>query len=101
MGSRYWELEHLRTGTIVGLLFISGKGPTEEEKGKLGEHFTTEQGYQFARQAGFEVLAAVKEYTGSLDRVRRVVKAQGFVNAVPSFLEHAKVLNGFSDLMIG
>jgi enamine deaminase RidA (YjgF/YER057c/UK114 family) len=46
------------------------------------------------------VLAVLKAAFGSLDKVRRVVKVQGFVNAAPSFEEHHKVLDGcFSDLM--
>jgi enamine deaminase RidA (YjgF/YER057c/UK114 family) len=80
-------------------MFVSGKGPSGHPKGKLGEAFTTEEGYQFARQAGLEILAVVRTALGSLDKVRRVVKAQGFINSCPEFEEHAKVLNGFSDLM--
>ncbi|MCZ1268000.1 RidA family protein, partial [Paenibacillus tundrae] len=62
--------------------------------------FTTEQGYEFARNAAIEVLAVVQEVLGSLDRVKRVVKVQGFINATASYEEHHKVLNGFSDLML-
>jgi enamine deaminase RidA (YjgF/YER057c/UK114 family) len=82
-----------------GLLFISGKGPAGDSRGKLGADYTTEEGYQFARAAGIEVLAVVKAAAGSLDNVKQVVKAQGFINASPSFAEHHLVLNGFSDLM--
>lgn len=86
---------------LVGmLLFVSGKGPADGARGRLGEEYSTEEGYRFARAAGIEVLAVLKEATGNLDRVRRVVKAQGFVNAVPRFDEHHKVMNGFSDLML-
>ncbi|WP_127532882.1 RidA family protein [Paenibacillus kobensis] len=81
------------------LLFISGKGPAGDSRGKLGADYTTEEGYQFARAAGIEVLAVVKAAAGSLDNVKRVVKAQGFINSSPSFAEHHLVLNGFSDLM--
>jgi enamine deaminase RidA (YjgF/YER057c/UK114 family) len=84
---------------VNGLLFVSGKGPAGKPKGKLGKDFTTEEGYQFARQAGIEVLAVLKAGLGSLDKVKRVVKVQGFVNADPNFEEHHKVLNGFSDLL--
>ncbi|KAF4325745.1 hypothetical protein G195_000708, partial [Phytophthora kernoviae 00238/432] len=75
-------------------------GPDTQERGKLGEDFTTEQGYDFARNAAIEVLAVVQEVLGSLDRVKRVVKVQGFINATASFQEHHKVLNGCSDLML-
>ncbi|MBD0383806.1 RidA family protein [Paenibacillus sedimenti] len=85
---------------VNGLLFVSGKGPSGKPKGKLGQHFTTDEGYQFARSAGIEVLAVLKDALGSLDKVKRVVKVQGFVNADPAFEEPHKVLNGFSDLML-
>ncbi|PWV95704.1 enamine deaminase RidA (YjgF/YER057c/UK114 family) [Paenibacillus cellulosilyticus] len=85
---------------VNGLLFVSGKGPAGSPAGKLGQQFTTEEGYQFARQAGLEILAVVQSELGSLDRVKRVVKLQGFVNADPEFEEHHKVLNGCSDLML-
>lgn len=84
---------------VNSLMFVSGKGPSGHPKGKLGETYTTEEGYAFARNVGIEVLAVLKDALGSLDRVKRVVKVQGFVNATPSFEEHHKVLNGFSDLM--
>ncbi|URN93736.1 MAG: RidA family protein [Candidatus Pristimantibacillus lignocellulolyticus] len=84
---------------VNGLMFVSGKGPSGNPKGKLGSNYTTEEGYQFARNTGIELLAVLKDALGSLDKVKRVVKLQGFVNAEPSFEEHHKVLNGISDLM--
>lgn len=85
---------------VNGLCFVSGKGPAGHPKGKLGQDFTTEEGYHFARQTGIEILAVLLSALGSLDKVKRVVKIQGFVNADPLFEEHHKVLNGCSDLMI-
>ena len=91
----------VRTGD---LLFVSGKGPlpqgTAPPKGKLGREFSTKDGYEFARLTALDILAAVKLELGSLDRVRRVVKLQGFVNAVSDFEDHPQVLNGASDLMV-
>jgi len=90
----------VRTGN---LLYVSGKGPVAGldivPKGKLGAEYTTEQGYEFARATGLDILAAVKLELGSLDKVARVVKLQGFVNATPDFAQHPKVLDGCSDLM--
>lgn len=82
------------------LVFLSGKGPSGSPKGKLGIDFTTEEGYRFARLAGIEVLAVLASAFGSLDRVKRAVKIQGFVNAAPDFEEHHKVLDGCSDLLL-
>jgi enamine deaminase RidA (YjgF/YER057c/UK114 family) len=89
---------------VNGLLFISGKGPAGsggvKPKGKLGRDYTTQQGYEYAREAGIEVLAVVRFALGSLDKVKRVVKIQGFINADPTFEEHHKVLDGCSELML-
>ena len=86
------------------LLFVSGKGPLPVDgappKGKLGREFSTKDGYEFARLTALDILAAVQLELGSLDRVKRVVKLQGFVNATSDFEEHPKVLNGASDLMV-
>lgn len=92
-------------GVQVGnLLFMSGCGPRESDNssttGKLGRDLDTEDGYQAARLVGLNMLANVKAQLGSLDRVKRVVKVLGMVNADPAFKEHPKVINGFSDLMV-
>jgi enamine deaminase RidA (YjgF/YER057c/UK114 family) len=88
-----------------GLLFVSGKGPSasaggKAPRGKLGREFSTQQGYEFARSTGLDILAVVRLALGDLDRVRRVVKLQGFVNATEDFDQHPQVLNGCSDLMV-
>jgi enamine deaminase RidA (YjgF/YER057c/UK114 family) len=81
------------------LLFLAGKGPGKVE-GKLGEDFTTEQGYQQARTVGITLIAVMRDELGSLERVRRIVKVLGMVNAAPGFGEHPKVINGCSDLFV-
>jgi enamine deaminase RidA (YjgF/YER057c/UK114 family) len=89
---------------INGLLFVAGKGPVAvngvKPSGKLGSEYTTAEGYQFARLAGIEILAVLKSTLGSLDKIKRVVKIQGFINATPEFSQHPKVLDGCSDLMV-
>ena len=84
------------------LLFLSGKGPRAADgvrpSGKLGREYTAEEGYQHARTVGLELLAVMQAELGSLDRVKRVVKLLGMVNAVPEFTDHPKVINGCSDL---
>ena len=60
----------VRTGELH---FVSGKGPlspsTVPPKGKLGKEFSTEQGYEFARITGLDILAAVKLELGSRSNV--------------------------------
>ena len=59
---------------------------------------TTDEAADHARLAGMNLLAILKQELGDLDRVRRVVKLLGMVNAVPDFREHSRVINGCSDL---
>ena len=86
------------------LLFIAGKAPLPDggklPKGRLGREFTTEDGCRFARSAALDLIAVMRAELGSLDKVARVVEVQGFVNAVPEFEDHAKVMNGCSDLLV-
>ncbi|MCA0301949.1 MAG: RidA family protein [Proteobacteria bacterium] len=91
----------VRVGTLV---FFAGKGPGLPGHplpvGKVGREFTKEQGYEFARQTGLSLIAAMKTELGDLDRVKRIVKVLGMVNAVPDFGEHPEVINGCSDLFV-
>lgn len=87
------------------LLFVSGKVPLPRPggkvpRGKLGREVTMTQGYELARTTGLDILAAVQLALGTLDRVTRVVKLQGFLNATEEFEQHPQVLNGCSDLMV-
>jgi enamine deaminase RidA (YjgF/YER057c/UK114 family) len=85
-------------------LYVSGHGPAPlagvRLTGKLGADLTVEEGYRAARQTGLGILATVRARLGSLDRVERVVKILGMVNATPEFRDHPKVINGCSDLFV-
>src|SRR5919202_1376696 len=81
------------------LLFLAGKGP-RGVKGKVGRDFTLEQAYQHARAVGIDLIAVMRAELGSLDRVRRIVKVLGMVNAVPEFEDQPKVINGCSDIFV-
>jgi enamine deaminase RidA (YjgF/YER057c/UK114 family) len=91
----------VRTGK---LLFLAGKGPRDVDgkrpTGKVGREFSAEQAYQHARSVGLDLLAVMRAELGSLDRVARVVKVLGMVNAVPEFQDHPRVINGCSDLFV-
>lgn len=86
------------------LLFLSGKGPRNADgsapTGKVGRDVTTEEAYTHARTVGLTLIAVLKETLGDLDRVARVVKVLGMVNAAPDFGEQPQVINGCSDLMV-
>lgn len=87
------------------LLVVSGQLPMEHGKpqflGSVGERFTVEEGQQCARLCALNVLAQVRAACGgSLAPVRRVVRLGVFVYSPASFVEHPKVANGASDLMV-
>lgn len=42
----------------------------------------------------------IQDHLGSLDLVKHIVEVHGFLNAVPAFEDHARVLDGASDLMV-
>jgi enamine deaminase RidA (YjgF/YER057c/UK114 family) len=86
------------------MLYVSGHGPLLPDggmiRGRVGADLSEEQGKQAARQVGLAILATLKSQLGSLNRVKRVVKVLGMVNATPEFKRHPQVVNGFSELMV-
>ncbi|WP_428668696.1 RidA family protein [Reyranella sp.] len=91
----------VRTGN---LLYLAGKGPGLPGKplpiGKVGRDLTVEQAYGHARETGLSLIAVMKAELGDLDRVKRIVKVLGMVNAIPEFGNQPEVINGCSDLFV-
>jgi enamine deaminase RidA (YjgF/YER057c/UK114 family) len=92
-------VEMLQTGN---LLFFSGMLPVVDHKpkyvGRLGKELDTEAGRDAAYTAALGVLAAAKEYLGSLDRVTRVVRLGVFIATSGDFFDQASVADAVSDL---
>jgi enamine deaminase RidA (YjgF/YER057c/UK114 family) len=93
------------TAVLQGrLLYVSGTGPLRADgtyvTGRLGAGMSVAEGQEAARLAALTMLATVRTHAGSLDEVARLVRVLGFVNSAPDFLDHPKVMNGFSDLMV-
>jgi enamine deaminase RidA (YjgF/YER057c/UK114 family) len=92
----------VRTGNLI---FVSGQICFDAEgqlvaTGKLGGAVSVEDGQKAARACGVNLLAQLKAALGDLDKITRVVRLGGFINATPDFLETPKVMNGASDLMV-
>ena len=96
---------------VGNLLFVSGTGPGKVDGkavvGRLGTEpdnrikiLNVKEGQEAARLVGLQVLSVVKQKLGSLDKVKRLVKTFGMVNADRRFKQHPQVINGFSDLMV-
>jgi len=86
------------------LIFVAGQGSMRQDgpafKGKVGQDLTVNDGYEAAKLAALNCLAAAKSVLGTIDRVERVVKVNGYVNSAPGFTDQAKVMNGASDVLV-
>jgi len=92
---------HLIAGN---LLFISGQiskaGDGTITKGRLGSDLGVAEGQAAARVCALNILSQAKAALGSLDRIEKLVKITGYVNAAPEFTDHPQVVNGASDLLV-
>ena len=89
---------------VGDLVYISGQISMDANglvQGKLGDGLSLDDAYAAARLCGINLIAQVRAACdGDLDRLVRVVKLNGFVNATQDFTDHPKVINGASDLMV-
>lgn len=88
----------------VNQLFVSGQLPMGPDglayTGKLGADVDEEAGRAAARLCAINILAQAKAALGDLDRIEKCLKLGGFVNAVPDYSDHPKIINGASDLIV-
>ncbi len=94
-----------RSATLHGdVLYTAGHIPLAADGtlvlGRLGEDLTVEQGQEAARYAALSLLATVQHELGSLERVDRILRVYGVVNAAPSFTEHTTVIDAASDVFV-
>ncbi len=83
------------------LVFVAGQIPMEGKHIKFtGKIASVQTGREAARLCTINILAQLKSSLGTLDRVKRIVRVTGFVNCDSSFTDHAKVINGASDLLV-
>mmetsp|Transcript_5545 Transcript_5545/g.7847 ORF Transcript_5545/g.7847 Transcript_5545/m.7847 type:complete len:161 (+) Transcript_5545:86-568(+) len=86
-------------------VFISGQIPKNANgdlvMGKLGANYSVEQGQEAAKLCAVALISQMKEAcNGDLDKVKAVLKVEGFVNCTDEFTDHPKVINGASDLLV-
>lgn len=85
------------------LLFLSGGLPIDGDKkviGKVPTDVSVEEAYEGARIIILNRLAVIQDELGSLDKVKRIVALNGFVNSEPDFYGHPQVVNGASELLV-
>lgn len=67
--------------------------------GRLGDDLTTEQGYHAARLAALNALARINHTLGGFDRLVQIIHVSGILLTTPDFTDHARVMDGASDLL--
>lgn len=91
---------------VGSILFLSGHGlgipllPGVKQRGKVPSEVSEAEAYQTAKAVALTMLSTIKAHTGDLDRVKRVVRLFGMVNADPDFERHFAVIDGASDLFV-
>jgi enamine deaminase RidA (YjgF/YER057c/UK114 family) len=91
----------VRTGNLI---YLSGHGPTRADgtnvTGKVGKDLTVEQGAEAAKITAISLISTLKAEVGDLNKVKRIVKVNGWVNCHADFGDQPKVMNGCSDLLV-
>lgn len=87
---------------LGNMIYVSGHGTFKEDGsliiGRIGEDMDIEAGKLAARQVGLSIISTLIDNLGSLDKIDRVIKVLGMVNAISTFEKHPYVVNGCSEL---
>ncbi len=83
-------------------IYVSGQLPLKNGelllKGVVGEDVSLEEAVQAARACAINSLAVLKNETGDLNRIKKIVKVTGYVASSENFYKQADVINGASNL---
>lgn len=92
-------LSYRRTGnTLILAGVISFDSTGQQWTGQIGVERSLEDGYAAAKVCGLNVLATIRQITGSLDAIEQFLYVGGYVNALPGYGQSPSVINGASDL---
>ena len=85
-------------------IYVSGHLPVNTDgtlqRGKIGQDIDQEAGKLAARQVGLTILSTLIFNLGSLDKIKRVIKVFGMVNATTDFEKQPYIINGCSELFV-
>ena len=99
------KLTYRRLVRYGDIAYVAGHGPTHGEGwgsklGQVGRELSVEEAVAAAQLTALNVLGTIERELGDLDGVACWLKINGYVNAVDGFTDHARVINGFSDLIL-
>ena len=82
-------------------IYVSGQLPFLNGElvhpGLLGSDVTIEQGFEAARICALNSLSAIKSVFSDLDKIKRIVKINGYVSSERGFNDQPKIINGASE----
>jgi enamine deaminase RidA (YjgF/YER057c/UK114 family) len=90
------------------LVFISGQLPFEggtlhlpnKYVGKVAVEVSIEIAQHGARQCTINAIAQLKAFFSTLEIIKKFVRVNGYVNCEPTFVDHPRIINGASDLLV-
>lgn len=86
------------------VVVTSGQLPMQGKEilfqGKVGRELTVEQGAAAARLCTLNALAQIEALIGSLDKIRKIVRVEGYVQSAEGFHSQPLVVNGASQLLV-
>ncbi|MBN3804365.1 RidA family protein [Paraburkholderia sp. Ac-20336] len=94
-------LPAVRSGNVIQ---VAGQGPRWDSElryaGKVGTDLSIEDGQRAAQLCALNILSHLSRMLdGDLSRIVRIIRMAGIIQCESTFTEHAKVMNGASDLM--
>ncbi len=86
------------------LVITSGQLPMGGKEvlftGKAGAAHGETEASDAARICALNALSQIKSLIGDLDKVKRIIRVEGYVNSAPGFTDQARVVNGASHLFV-
>ncbi len=91
--------------TLIGTqVFTAGQIPLELGKlkyeGKVGSEISLEDAQEAAKLCAINCLSVIKSVTGSLSKIKRIIKVAVYVASADGFTDQPKVANGASDFLV-
>ncbi|MEA3312891.1 MAG: RidA family protein [Caldisericota bacterium] len=84
------------------IVYLSGIVPVRNKKiiaGKFGKDFNLENGKEIAELCALQLISNLKKAIGNLDKVKQIVKIEGFINSTAEFTEQSRVMNVVSNFV--
>ena len=95
---------YVESSEAGNLLFLSGILPVVNGRlamaGRLGGNLSVQEGQEAARLAALNALAVAQQHLGGLDRLKKLVKLTVLIATTESYVEHALVADGASNLLV-